>query len=56
MTNMGKKPISSRSWVLFLSRCTTVGIVSVTNEYIQCNGMYGGMVDVDLISKVVDTQ
>ena len=30
---------------------TTVGIVSVTDEYIQCNGMYGGMIDaVDLVN------
>ena len=30
---------------------TTVGIVSITEEYIQCNGMYGGMIDaVDLVN------
>tara|TARA_R100000406_G_scaffold46161_1_gene31031 strand:- start:307 stop:1737 length:1431 start_codon:yes stop_codon:yes gene_type:complete len=52
MTNMGKK-YRYRPEVGFSSSTdvTTVGIVSVTNEYIQCNGMYGGMVDaVDLIN------
>ena len=52
MTNMGKK-YRYRPEVGFSSSSdtSTVGIVSVTNEYIQCNGMYGGMVDaVDLIN------
>lgn len=52
MTNMGKK-YRFRPEVGFSSstNTTAVGIVSITNEYIQCDGMYGGMIDaVDLVN------
>jgi hypothetical protein len=52
MSNMGKK-YSYRPEIGFSSSpgTTTVGIASVTNEFIQCNGMYGGMIDaIDLVN------
>ena len=52
ITNMGKK-YSYRPDVGFSSSpgTNTIGIVSLTNEYIQCNGVYGGMVEaIDLIN------
>ena len=52
ITNMGKK-YSIRPDVGFSSSpgTTTVGIVSITDKYIMCNGMFGGMVEaVDLIN------
>lgn len=52
MTNMGKK-YRYRPMVGLSSSPTTtaVGIASITEEYIQCNGMYGGMIDaVDLVN------
>ena len=52
ISNMGKK-YSYRPEIGFSSSpgTTTVGIASVTNEFIQCNGMYGGMIDaIDLVN------
>lgn len=52
MSNMGKK-YSYRPEIGISSSpgTTTVGIASVTNEFIQCNGMYGGMIDaIDLVN------
>jgi len=52
MSNMGKK-YSYRPEIGFSSSpgTTTVGIASVTNEFIQCDGMYGGMIDaIDLVN------
>ena len=52
ITNMGKK-YHIRPEVGFSSSpgTTTIGIASVTNDYIQCNGLYGGMIlAVDLIN------
>ena len=53
MTNMGKK-YRYRPMVGLSSSPTTtaVGITSITEEYIQCNGMYGGMIDL-LISSML---
>ena len=46
ITNMGGK-YSVRPEIGFSSSpgTTTIGISSLTNEYIGCNGMYGGMVE-----------
>ena len=46
ITNMGKK-YSYRPEIGFSKSpgTTTIGIASITNEYIQCNGMFGGMID-----------
>lgn len=52
MSNMGKK-YSYRPEIGISSSpgTTTVGIASITNEYIQCDGMYGGMIDaIDLVN------
>ena len=52
ITNMGKK-YSLRPEIGFSSSpgTTTVGIASLTNEYIQCNGLKGGMVEaIDLVN------
>ena len=52
MTNMGKK-YSYRPEIGISSSpgTTTVGIASITNEFIQCDGMYGGMIDaIDLVN------
>jgi hypothetical protein len=52
MSNMGKK-YSYRPEIGFSSSpgTTTVGIASITNEFIQCDGMYGGMIDaIDLVN------
>ena len=52
ISNMGKK-YSYRPEIGFSSSpgTTTVGIASVTNEFIQCDGMYGGMIDaIDLVN------
>mgnify|MGYP001228635494 CR=1 FL=1 len=52
ITNMGKK-YSFRPEIGFSSSpgTTTVGIASLTNEYIQCNGLKGGMVEaIDLVN------
>lgn len=52
MSNMGKK-YSYRPEIGISSSpgTTTVGIASITNEFIQCDGMYGGMIDaIDLVN------
>ena len=52
MSNMGKK-YSYRPEIGISSSpgTTTVGIASITNEYIQCDGMYGGMIEaIDLVN------
>jgi len=52
ITNMGKK-YSYRPEIGFSSSpgTTTVGIASLTGEYIQCNGLRGGMVEaIDLVN------
>ena len=52
ITNMGRN-YSVRPIVAFSNSPSvgTVGIASITNEYIQCNGMYGGMIEaIDLIN------
>jgi hypothetical protein len=52
ISNMGKK-YSYRPEIGFSSSpgTTTVGIASITNEFIQCDGMYGGMIDaIDLVN------
>jgi len=52
VSNMGKK-YSYRPEIGISSSpgTTTVGIASITNEFIQCDGMYGGMIDaIDLVN------
>ena len=52
ISNMGKK-YSYRPEIGISSSpgTTTVGIASITNEFIQCDGMYGGMIDaIDLVN------
>jgi hypothetical protein len=52
MSNMGKR-YSYRPEIGISSSpgTTTVGIASITNEFIQCDGMYGGMIDaIDLVN------
>ena len=52
MSNMGKK-YSYRPEIGISSSpgTTTVGIASITNEFIQCDGMYGGMINaIDLVN------
>ena len=52
ISNMGKK-YSFRPEIGISSSpgTTTVGIASITNEFIQCDGMYGGMIDaIDLVN------
>ena len=52
ISNMGKK-YSYRPEIGISSSpgTTTVGIASITNEYIQCDGMYGGMIEaIDLVN------
>ena len=53
INNMGKK-YSKNPTVGFTSApgdgITASGIASITNEYIQCNGLYGGMIDAILLT------
>ena len=53
INNMGKK-YSKNPTVGFTSApgngITATGIASITNEYIQCNGLYGGMIDAILLT------